>query len=223
MSRNVTIHGEMKELELQPTVENNDLAKLTLLNSFQDRDSESFSSVSDRKTPYYRKIKHYTKSKEQYWAERKRRKKVWLLCSKGYTYKQIAKKLGVSEKTVQRDINKVRRYYIGRINKAERIIQEERIAGWDKMLEGLTLRQRFKLTTQLLCTTMDKRREREYNRHLLKIILDMDNLKHGVFPTLKVWPDQDHLKVTYPFHVRFVLRVDARARLPEGEQVWKRM
>lgn len=57
---------------------------------------------------------------------------------------------------------------------------------------------------------MVRKRDREYKRHLLKIILDMDQLKHGVFPTLKTWPDQDYLRMTFPMHVRFVLRVDGQ-------------
>jgi len=215
MSRNVTIIGDLKELELQETVENNDLAKLSLLNSFQDRDNEAFGRVWDSTAPFYRKVDAYMKSIKQYWKERNRRKKAWLLSSEGYTHTQIAKKLSVSEKTVQRDIKKVRRYYIGQLNKSWRIMQEERQAKWAKEVEGLSLTQQFKLTTRLLGDFMDRRREREYNRHLFRIILDMDNLRHGVFPSLKVWPNQDHLKITYPFHVRFVLRVDGQD-LPYG-------
>lgn len=200
---------------LKETVENNDLAKLNLLNGFQMSDNEVISRVWDSKTPFYRTMNRNMKSIKQYWKERNRRKKARQLSSKGYTYTQIAKKLGVSEKTVQRDIKKVSRYYIGQLNKAWRIMQEEKQREWQQQLNGLTLMQQFKLTTRLLGEYMDRKREREYNRHLLKIILDMDNLRHGVFPTLKMWPDQNHIQMTHPIRVRVVLRVDGKD-LPYG-------
>lgn len=180
------------------------------LKTFQDKKSGAISRVSDNKEPVYRRMNVYIKSIKQYWKERNRRKKAWQLSSEGYTYKQIAEKLGVREKTVQRDMKKVRRYHIGQLNKSWRIMQEEQMAAWEKKLEGLSLSQQFKVTTRLLGEFMDRQREREYNRHLIKIVLDMDHLVHGVFPTIITWPKQKCLRVTLPIHVRIAFRVEGK-------------
>lgn len=112
----------------------------SLLNSFQVRDNTEFSRVNDNNTPEYRRINTYTKSIEQYWKERNRRKKAWQLSGE-YTYKQIADKLGVSERTIQRDMNKLRRYYIGQYNKKRRAILDEQKKRVSAQLEGLSLNQ----------------------------------------------------------------------------------
>jgi len=197
------------------TAENDALLKLLRLDSFQERDNEDFSRVCDSKTPFYRRKNRNTKSIEQYWKERNRRKLACHLSSEGYTYPQIAKELGVSEKTVQRDIKKVSRYYIGQFNKACRIMQQEKIRKWREQLNGLSQTQQFRVMTNLLCEAIDRKREHEYNRHLFKIILDMDHLKHDVFPTLIPWPDRESVTMTFPMHIRFFLRVDGKD-LPYG-------
>ena len=89
-------------------------------------------------------------------------------------------------------------------------MEEERQAKWAKEIEGLSLIQQFKLVTAKLGDYLERKRGREYNRHLLKIILDMDNLKYGHFPTLIPWPDQQHLTMTFPMHIRFFLRVEGK-------------
>ena len=90
------------------------------IQSFQGEDNASISSVLDRKarlkrkrTPYYRIIDKNSKSVKQYWRERNRRKQVWKLHGEWLTYPQIAKKLGISVKTVQRDMKKIAPYYRG--------------------------------------------------------------------------------------------------------------
>jgi len=190
--------------------ENERLRKLLDFGDFQQINSEGFSSVLDAKGAVYRRINVYSKSIEQYWKERNRRKQTWRLSSEGLTYKQIAEKLGVSEKTIQRDIKKLRPYYIGQINKAYQIMQEEQIRKFESHLNGLSLTQRFRVLTDLVCEHIAREKEREYNRHLIKIIVDMDHLVHGVFPTLKFWPDQANFSMTKPIHFRIVLRVEGK-------------
>ena len=194
----------------QQIVENEDLAKPSLLHSFQNVHKHTISNVLDTNASFYRKMNAYVKSKDQYWKERNRRKQAWKLSSEGLTYKQIAEKLGVSEKTIQRDIKKLRPYYIGQINKAYQIMQEEQIRKFESHLNGLSLTQRFRVLTDLVCEHIAREKEREYNRHLIKIIVDMDHLVHGVFPTLKFWPDQANFSMTKPIHFRIVLRVEGK-------------
>jgi len=55
----------------------------------------------------YRQIHKYTKSIGQYKGERLRRKTVFQLYSQGLTQQAIAQELGVSPKTVYRDLKKL--------------------------------------------------------------------------------------------------------------------
>jgi transcriptional antiterminator len=63
------------------------------------------------KTAKYRKIGKYVKSIGQYKRERQRRQKVFQLYSRGYTQKQIAEQIGVSPKTVYRDLKKLHSWF----------------------------------------------------------------------------------------------------------------
>jgi len=189
--------------------ERDDFSETSLLNSFQKADSEVISKVLDSKGPYYRRISTYTKSIRQYWRERKRRKQVSQLSSEGHTYTEIADKLGVSLKTVQRDMKKVSRYYHGQLNKAWRIMKEERQRKWARELEGLSIWQQYKIVTGRLAKHQKIMRGREYKRHLMKIVIDMDDLRHDVFPTLKVWPETI-TSVILPLHVQIILRSDGQ-------------
>ena len=201
-----TFHGRKGPKQTVISREKGVLMEISLLRGFQMRDNYKFSRVNDNKTPEYRRMNRYTKSIEQYWRERNRRKKAWQLSGKGFTYKQFATKLSVSEKTIQRDMRKLRRYYIGKFNKACNEIGAERQRRITEKLESLTLHQGFKLLTKLLIEQRKRKEAQEYKRHLIKIIIDMDDLKRDVIPTLKFWPENIR-SVVMPLHVQFILRM----------------
>jgi len=75
-------------------------------------------------------------------------KKCWELSGQGYIYKQIAEKLGVSEKTVQRDIKKIQPYYHRLSRKYFRELEQQRIDDLNAELEEKTLFQRFHILTK---------------------------------------------------------------------------
>jgi len=59
----------------------------------------------------YRQMFQYSKSIREYKKERERRKTVFQLYSQGYTQKQIAEQIGVSPKTVYRDLKKLHSWF----------------------------------------------------------------------------------------------------------------
>jgi len=211
--------------EMSQFMENNDLSQThTVLNnvpfqetsdiqSFQGVDNDSISSVltergmfKRRKGPSYRIINRNLKSKTQYWKERNRRKQVWKLNGEGLTYPQIAKKLGVSAKTVQRDMKKVFPYHKGILLKQLRELEEKRYRKFEKMLDGMTLIQRFKTLTNMIIKQRKQKRGREYRRHLVKLFINMDNCSEveGVpIPRITHWPKAKHSSVVMPFHLKF--------------------
>jgi len=209
MSVFVTFHGRKEEKQPVISREQGVLMETSLLRGFQVEDMHRFSRVNDTLQPNYRTINRYTKSIAQYWKERNRRKQAWHLSGKGFTYKQIAAKLGVSEKTIQRDMHKISRYYIGQFHKACNEIDAERQRRITEKLEGLTLSQGFSLLTKLVIEQRKRQSAQEYKRHLIKIIIDMDDLKHGVIPNLKMWP-RNVRSIVMPLHVQVLLRIEGK-------------
>ena len=91
----------------------------------------------------YRKMRKYTKSVEQYKRERARRKRVLELFEKGYAQKDVAVQLGVSTKTVGRDLKKLLPYMSAEITRS-RIRLEETL---DNALKLLPVGKRFEFMT----------------------------------------------------------------------------
>lgn len=188
--------------------ENERLRKLLDLGGFQQTNNEGFSSVLDTKGAVYRRINVYSKSREQYWKERNRRKKVWQLSGEGFTYKQIAEKLGVNEKTVQRDINKVRPYYTGRIRRALRIMEEEYDRKFKEELEGKNLFQQLSIITQRVTRYEKLMQVRKYLRHTMFITFDLDAAAKGEPPiSFKPTPP---VSFTKPFQIHFRMKINGK-------------
>jgi predicted transcriptional regulator len=187
-------------------------SKIADFSGFQEREIEGFSGNLDkirrpkeRKGPEYRRINSYYKSKKQYWKERNRRKKAWELSGQGLTYKQIAEKLDVSEKTVQRDIRKIRPYYNRLSKKYFRELEQQRIDDLNAELEGKTLSHRFKILSKKMVTYNFLMKQREYNRHIIKIIIDMDDQTEG-FPAIRFWPKPPNTLQGTPYHFQFHIK-----------------
>jgi len=160
--------------------ENEYLRKLLDLGDFQQTNSEGFSNgfdakqrVTKRKGPQYRRINTYFKSTKQYWKERDRRKQAWELSGK-HTYKQIAEKLGVSEKTVQRDIKKIRPYFYRLSRKYFRELEAERDRQLQAELEGKNVFQQFKILSRRLAEYQKLMQFRQYLRHSMFVTFDLD-------------------------------------------------
>lgn len=64
-----------------------------------------------------RKIQKYSKSIRKYKGERQRRKKIIELVKQGFKIRDIAQRLGISRRTVSRDIKKVEPYHMSIIRK----------------------------------------------------------------------------------------------------------
>jgi transposase len=74
----------------------------------------------------YRRIKRYYKTSGQYWKEHNRRKQILCLFEEeNLNRRQIAKRLGVSERTIKRDIAKIRPYQECKFRHQSRLLQKE--------------------------------------------------------------------------------------------------
>jgi DNA-binding CsgD family transcriptional regulator len=185
--------------------------------SFQQSENQGFSGVLDnsrrlkkQKGPEYRKINRYFKSKSQYWNERNRRKKCWELSGQGFTYKQIAEKLGVSEKTVQRDIKKIQPYYSRLSRNYFSRLEQERVDEFNAKLDGKTLHQQFNILSKAMDEQLKFWKIREYRRHYQIISVDMTQQEYGI-PKISFIP-RGKQTLAYPYKIRIHVKTNFKGK-----------
>jgi transcriptional regulator with XRE-family HTH domain len=131
----------------------------------------------------YRKKHVYTKSIAKYREERLRRKRVCELSN--LNQEEIAKRLGVSVRTVQRDQAKIKPYHLGQFNRFCRELREKEMREYNETSESLSLPQRAKLLIKLLDR---QRKEEEAHTKFLRtffIDIDLDRCADDGFPEAK--------------------------------------
>jgi hypothetical protein len=114
----------------------------------------------------YRRKHVYVKSISQYRQERLRRKRVCEFSNLRQV--EIAKRLGVSVRTVQRDQAKIKPYHLGHFNRFCRELREKEMREYNETSESLSLRQRAKLLIKLLDR---QRKEEEAHKRFLRTFL----------------------------------------------------
>jgi transposase len=186
------------------------LRKIGYFESFQTKEKHTLSSdnyqetrsrkIKHRRKAAYRRIKKYYKSTRQYKKERLRRKLCWLLTGK-YREAEIAEMLGISVRTVIRDLNRIRPYYF-RLSRAYfRELEQERIKEFNAKLEGKALLQRLKILSEAIVEQRRRWKIRQYRRHYQIIMLDMTQAdKYGI-PKLTFIPKGGQT-LAYPYKVR---------------------
>ena len=147
----------------------------------------------------YRHIKTYYKSPYQYKKERKRRKLCWLLHGK-FKETQIADMLGVSVRTVIRDLNKVKPYHWRMFQAACHQIQENHMKKLRLEMEGMSLTERYTTLMKLMRTQRAIATVRKYLRHQQIITIDMTQLSYGV-PKV-TFGGGEHSTLAFPHKIR---------------------
>jgi len=188
----------------------NALRKIGYFQSFQVKDNEQFSSEKRQKTPErklktrrkaaYRRMKKYYKSIKQYKKERLRRKLCWLLSGK-YKESEIAEMLGISRRTVIRDMNRIKPYYFRLMTSYFNKIEEDRIKEMKLKLEGKNTLEQFKILTDAMIVQHERFKTREYRRHYQIILLDLTQLDPYGIPKVTFIP-RGRQTLAYPYKVR---------------------
>ncbi len=160
---------------------------LGVFSNSQKDNSAQESTVCKRKTslkgPGYRKKHVYVKSVAKYREERERRKRVCELSN--LSQLEIAERLGVSVRTVQRDQAKIKPYHLGQFNRFCRELREKEMREYNETSESLSLPQRAKLLIKLLDR---QRKEEEAHKRFLRtffIDIDLDRCAADGFPEAK--------------------------------------
>ena len=165
--------------------------------------------LKTRRKAAYRRIKKYCKSIRQYKKERLRRKLCWLLSGK-YKEAEIAKMLGISRRTVIRDMNKIKPYYFRLSRSYFRELERQRILDFNAKLDSAkTLKQRFDILTPEMEVLRKRMKQREYNRHVIKVFIDLDFMKYGGFPRITIWP-KGSCEISRPHIFKFYCQKDGQ-------------
>jgi transposase len=152
--------------------------------------------------PDYRRIKRYYKTSGQYWKERNRRKQILcLLEEENLNQRQIAERLGVSERTVKRDVAKIRPYQERKFRHQLRLLQKENDEKFEAELAGKTPIEQLKILALKMAERDKVLKMREYYHHQIYVSIDLDKLTNG-FPEVRVWPK--HEGATFKLPIRLM-------------------
>ena len=165
-------------------------------------DTKKHSNV--RRRAVYRRVGKYYKSVSVYKAERQRRRRVLELHGQGLTVRQIAEKLGVSESTVKRDLQKWRRYLKGRRRAATRELAFE--PGAREEFLGMNLKQQVDRVQELSDQSLLSRRTLPSSA--LVITVDVDAALEGRY-ALKFTP---HLPIDMMENGKITVELEAHGR-----------
>lgn len=152
-----------------------------------------------RKKAVYRRIKKYYKSINQYKKERLRRKLCWLLTAR-FTQSEIAEMLGISRRTVIRDLDKIEPYYRRLNTNFWRKVNAEQKEEIEKKLKGKSPIAQFRILTNAMIEQFERFKGREYKRHYQIILLDLSQTDEYGIPKLQFIP-RGHQTLAFPYEI----------------------
>jgi len=195
------------------------LRKIGYFESFQVSNNSLLSSEKHAKTPErkvkrrkkaaYRRIKKYYKSVDKYKKERIRRKLCWLLSGK-HTYKEIGEMLGISKRTVIRDINKIRPYYYRQSRAYFRRIHAERQREIQEKLASMSIFEQYTYLTKLIVEQRELSKVRQYRSHFTILTLDMTQADSYGIPKLSLTQKGRILAYPHKIRVHFIGSFEGR-------------
>jgi transposase len=176
--------------------------------------------VKVKSKPKYRCVGRNFKSSKKYWQERNRRKQVIELLEQNLSVKQIAEKVGVCERTVKRDIAKIKPYYERRVRHLLNQADEKERLELEAEVEGLSPKQLKKFLESKIKERdhmLNLLKQREYLRHQLLVTIDLDDLGGG-FPKI-IHSAQMPFSVKFPFNVNFAFKKNGVTTQVQGIRI----
>ena len=152
--------------------------------------------------PQYRKVKKYFKSSRRYALERNRRKLVLRLVETGLSQLEIAEKLDVSERTVRRDVAKVKPYQERMFRHQVRLLQKEFDEKFEAEFVGKTPLEQLRILSRKMTERSKLLKMREYYHHQIYVTIDVDKVVYG-FPEIRIWPQNTTSTYRMPLTVNF--------------------
>lgn len=178
--------------------------------NFQHTNNDAFSGQKQFK-PRYRCIKKYVKSIKQYKKERQRRHWLKFLVEHGFSQKQIARRLGVSERTVRNDWRKLRNYVKGQIRANREMLERHRILEFNQQIAGLTLTQECRFLKKRVEEKI-KQRQRidkllyKIRRHIT-FTINLDDCTGGI-PAIQPHYNNTRINLEKGLMIKFIVKKD---------------
>ncbi len=165
----------------------------------------------------YRRVGKYYKTSSQYWKERSRRKLVLRLHEEEHlSCGQIAERLKVSVRTVNRDLAKIKPYYERRIRHYRDELRKEGSNSEveEAAFEARSLREQLDILRVQWKSLKElvKQQNRPYTRHQIQFILNLDEIINGL-PSLKILPDVSRIQMKTPITISIVCLKDKKATI----------
>ena len=119
--------------------------------------------------------------------------------------RQIAERLGVSERTVKRDVAKIRPYQERKFRHQLRLLQKENDEKFEAELAGKTPLEQLKILAQKMAQRNKVLKMREYYHHQIYVSIDLDKAVNG-FPEIRIWPQNANATYRMPLtvNIRYV-------------------
>ncbi len=143
-------------------------------------DTKRHSNVKRRAE--YRRISVYYKGVDKFKAEKARRRRVVDLQDEGLSIRQIAQRLGVSERTVKRDFARVEPYVKKQWTQLQREVDEESL----ERFMGLSFKAQLKEINRLM--KWRRKIAKTHTRKTLTVTIDLDSVFAGRYG-VKFKPD----------------------------------
>lgn len=129
----------------------------------------------------------------------------------GFTQKQIAKELGVCERTVRNDWKKLRTYVKGQINATRAKLEHQRILEFNRQMAGMTLTQQFRFLKKPVREVvkwkqrMDKLLDKIRRQNTITI--NLDDCIEGIPSILPNYSDT-HIDLKKGLKIEFIVKKD---------------
>lgn len=125
-----------------------------------------------------------------------------MLEKESLSQRQISQRLCVSERTIKRDVAKIRPYQERKFRHQLRLLQKENDEKFETELVGKTPLEQLKVLSRKVAERGKLLKMREYYRHQIYINIDLDKAING-FPEVRFWPQNPNATFQMPLTINF--------------------
>jgi transcriptional antiterminator len=118
---------------------------------------------------------------------------------------QIAKRLGVSERTIKWDVAKIRPYQERKFRHQLKLLQKDPDEKFEAELADKSPLEQLKILSQKMAEHNKVLKMREYYHHQIYVSIDLDKAVNG-YPEIRIWPQKANATYRMPLtvNIRYV-------------------
>jgi hypothetical protein len=115
----------------------------------------------------------------------------------GSRWRQIVERLDVIERTVKRDVAKIKPYQERKFRHQFRLLQRESDEKFEAELSGKTPLEQLKILSRKMSERSKVLKMREHYHHQIYINIDLDKTDNG-YPEIRIWPKNTNATYRMP-------------------------